>query len=91
MNGAERQALRAAVDAARRAAIAPTLTSCCASCGEPLTINHARPAKRFCSNRCRTYAWYRETPKGRASLALKKQRWSRRRRGVAPRPGKEQP
>ena len=73
MTERERRALREALDAARREQVAAELATRCARCETPL---EPRPRKRFCSTRCRTYAWYHGTERGR-------QAFLRRRVGVA--------
>jgi hypothetical protein len=48
-----------------------------------MPANPSRPAKRFCCDRCRKYAWYRETEKGREENRKRKRRAYARGGGIA--------
>ena len=87
MTAAERRALREAIDAARRSTLADE-PPVCGYFHEPFPANPARPTKRFCCARHRSYAWYRDTEAGRAA-EVRKNRRLRRRKGLPRRPGAE--
>lgn len=74
MTEPERQALRLALDVAKRVQLAEGQPLACEQCGATMELHPHGRAKRFCGNRCRTYAWYRNTERGRAAARAKKRR-----------------
>lgn len=87
MTEPERRALRATIDAAKRARLEAEEEHACGHCGGIMQPNPARPTQRFCSERCRKQAWYR-TERGRVYKILSRRR-RRRRKGMARRPNAE--
>lgn len=70
MTGAEREAIRLAIDAARRER-APLM---CEWCKEPMEPHPSGEFKRFCCDAHRKYAW-RHTAKGLEQYRRRRRQW----------------